>query len=214
MPLRMGQTDTVQKKCDTLCLAKVRNQERGGLAKGVSAESSLTPRRTKNTKHIGPSSTFGTQSATAKRGVHSCEKTLLKTPFSLFLIKEYTKAAQRLLDSTVTLRRWQATSDRHARSAQKQHNPQQHRAQQNFVGEQCDWRTGAPHDGNELRKYRVVACAHSSRALLYAYFNRSGSKGAFSFPGATWDHCRCAVEPSPSHIRCRTSIPMTPHHLR
>ena len=34
-------------------------------------------------------------------------------------------------------------------------------------------------------------------------FNRSGSEGAFSFPGATWDRFRCTVEPSPSHIRCR-----------
>ena len=36
------------------------NQEKGVLAKGVSAESSVTPKETKNT--IGPSTTFGTQS--------------------------------------------------------------------------------------------------------------------------------------------------------
>ena len=35
--------------------------------------------------------------------------------------------------------------------------------------------------------------------------NRSGSKGAFGFPGATWDRFRCTVEPSPGHIRYRCS---------
>ena len=39
--------------------------------------------------------------------------------------------------------------------------------------------------------------------VFFAYFNRSGSKGAFGLPGATWDHFRCTVEPSSSHIRCR-----------
>ena len=34
-------------------------------------------------------------------------------------------------------------------------------------------------------------------------FRRSGSKGAFSFPGATWDRFLCTVGPSPGHIRCR-----------
>ena len=66
-----------------------------------------------------------------------------------------------------------------------------------------DWTTGAPHDGNEWKKYRVVPRAHPSRTLLYVYFNRSGSKELFSFPGATWDRFRCTVEPSPGHIRCR-----------
>ena len=69
-----------------------------------------------------------------------------------------------------------------------------------------DWTSGAPHDGNWWKKYRVVARAHPSRTLLNAYFNRSGSKGAFSYPGATWDRFRCTVEPSPGHIRCRISI--------
>ena len=40
---------------------------------------------------------------------------------------------------------------------------------------------------------------------LYAYFYRKaascGSKGAFRLPGATWDHFRCTVEPSPGHMR-------------
>ena len=44
-------------------------------------------------------------------------------------------------------------------------------------------RPGHPRDGNEWKKYRVVPRAHPLRTLLYAYFNRSGSKGAFSFPG-------------------------------
>ena len=41
------------------------------------------------------------------------------------------------------------------------------------------------------------------RPFAYAYFSTSGSNGAFSLPGATWDHFRCTVEPSPGHIRCR-----------
>ena len=36
-------------------------------------------------KDIGPSSTFGTQSVTAKRGIPLCRNPLLKTPFSWFL---------------------------------------------------------------------------------------------------------------------------------
>ena len=28
------------------------------------------------------------------------------------------------------------------------------------------------------------------------------SKGAFRLPGATWDHFRCTVDPSPGHIWC------------
>ena len=70
-------------------------------------------------------------------------------------------------------------------------------------GDQNDWTTGGPYDGNEWKKYRFVPHAHPSRPLAHAYFSRSGSKRAFSLPGATWDHVRCAVEPSPSHIRCR-----------
>ena len=46
-----------------------------------------------------------------------------------------------------------------------------------------------------MRTPRVPFC--------HAYFNRSGSKEPFSFPGATWDRFRCTVEPSPGHIRCR-----------
>ena len=41
------------------------------------------------------------------------------------------------------------------------------------------------------------------RPCVFACFDRSGSKGAFRLPGAKWDHCRCTVEPSPGHIRCR-----------
>ena len=41
------------------------------LAKGVSAESSVTPKESKNIQGYGPSSSFGTQSATAKRGIHT-----------------------------------------------------------------------------------------------------------------------------------------------
>ena len=62
----------------TFCdLPKLRNQEKGGLAKGVSAEPSVTPKHAKIIKDIGPSSSFGTQSTTAKRGVHFCKNPFL-----------------------------------------------------------------------------------------------------------------------------------------
>ena len=51
---------------------------------------------------------------------------------------------------------------------------------------------------------------HSSRArplhpLVSACFNRSGNKAAFRLPGVTWDRICCTVQPSPGHIRCRSS---------
>ena len=53
------------------------------------------------------------------------------------------------------------------------------------------------------RKYRVVPRAHPLRpCVLLILFNRSGSQEGFRLPGATWDHFRCTVEPSPGHIRC------------
>ena len=51
----------------------LRNQEKGVLAEGVSVESSVTAKETKNSQEIGPSSTFGTQSTTAKRGITFCK---------------------------------------------------------------------------------------------------------------------------------------------
>ena len=70
-------------------LLTVRNQEKGVLAKGVSARvehHALKKCNAKYRKDIGPSSAFGNQSATAKRGVHLCKNPLLKTP--LFLIPD------------------------------------------------------------------------------------------------------------------------------
>ena len=68
-----------------------------------------------------------------------------------------------------------------------------------------DWTTEAPQDGHEWKKYRIIPHAYPSRTLHYVSFinNGSGSKGAFSFPGATWDRFRCTVEPSPDQTRCR-----------
>ena len=57
----------------------IRSQEKGVLAKEVSVESSVTAK--KIPKDLGPSSRFGTQRATAKRGVHFAKKNLLETPF-------------------------------------------------------------------------------------------------------------------------------------
>ena len=50
------------------------------------------------------------------------------------------------------------------------------------IGDRYDWTTGAPDDGNEWRKRRVVPRAHPSRPAFYAYFHRSRSKGAFRLP--------------------------------
>ena len=49
---------------------------------------------------------------------------------------------------------------------------------------------------------RCTSRAPFASPCFFAYFNRSGSKGAFRLPGATWDHFRCTVEPSPGHIGC------------
>ena len=45
------------------------------------------PRKQKAMKDIGPRSAFGTQSATAKRGVHFFKNPLAKTPFSWLLTR-------------------------------------------------------------------------------------------------------------------------------
>ena len=77
-------------------------------------------------------------------------------------------------------------------------------------GDRYVWTTGEPYDGMNGRS----ATSHLARtprtpltspcSLLSGY--RSGSKGAFKLPGATWDHVCCTVEPSPGHIRCRFNL--------
>ena len=56
-------------------------------------ESSVTAKEQKVPKDIGPSSAFGTQSATAKRGVYFCKNPLLKKPLSWFLIMSFFSSA-------------------------------------------------------------------------------------------------------------------------
>ena len=41
-------------------------------------------------------------------------------------------------------------------------------------GDRCDWTTGAPNDGNEWKKYRVVPRAHPSRAPFLCFFKKIG----------------------------------------
>ena len=77
-----------------------------------------------------------------------------------------------------------------------------------FFGDRYDWTTRGPNDGNEWRKHHVVPRAHPLPPLVYACLKRSGKKGASRLSGATWDHLRCAVEPSPGHIRCRVLPPL------
>ena len=51
-------------------IQSIRNQDKGVSAKGSLQNAVSRPRQQKIPKDIGPSSSFGTQSATAKRGVH------------------------------------------------------------------------------------------------------------------------------------------------
>ena len=51
-------------------LPKLRSQEKGVLAKGGFCKVQCYAQKNGNTKDIGPSSSFGTQSTTAKRGMH------------------------------------------------------------------------------------------------------------------------------------------------
>ena len=53
---------------------KIRNQEKGVLAKGVSAGSGVASKKSEHEliQDIGLGSAFDTQSATVKRGVHVC----------------------------------------------------------------------------------------------------------------------------------------------
>ena len=44
---------------------------------------------------------------------------------------------------------------------------------------------------------------------VLASLNRSGIKGAFRFPGATWDHFRVAVEPLHGDSQCRVCLDVT-----
>ena len=68
---------------------------------------------------------------------------------------------------------------------------------------QYDWTAGAPDNGNDWRKFRVVPRPHPLRPSFCPLFNRGGSRRAFRLPGAGGDHFHCTVEPSPGHIRCR-----------
>ena len=61
-------------------LTEVRNQGKGGLAKGFLQDPVSLPRDQKIVKDIGLDSTFGTRSATVTRGVFVCKNPLLKPP--------------------------------------------------------------------------------------------------------------------------------------
>ena len=50
-------------------------------------------------------------------------------------------------------------------------------------GDRYDWTTGAPHDGNEWKKYHVVPRAYPSRTLRHAYLIGLEAKGRFAFQG-------------------------------
>ena len=75
------------------------------------------------------------------------------------------------------------------------------------LGDPYDWTTGAPHDGNEWKKYVSYLVRTPRTPFFMLILVGPGSKGAFSFPGSTWDCFRCTVEPSPGHIWCRSTPP-------
>ena len=60
-------------------------KKKGVLAKRVSADSSVTPKNNKYPRSLDSNSTFGTQSATAKRGAH-----FAKTPFLSWFLHSLT----------------------------------------------------------------------------------------------------------------------------
>ena len=73
-------------KEDIFKRSKLKSYEKGVLAKGISAESSVTLKeKTKIPKDIGLSSTCATQSTTTKRGINVCKNPL---PRTLFLVPE------------------------------------------------------------------------------------------------------------------------------
>ena len=52
-----------------------------------------------------------------------------------------------------------------------------------FVGDQYDWTTGGPYDGNEWKKYRVAPRAHPLRPCVFAYLIGPEAKGFLDFQG-------------------------------
>ena len=66
-------------------IAHHQEPRKGGFSRGGFCTIQCTPKKLRMPQNIGHSSTFGTQSATAKRGVDVYENPLLKTPFSWFL---------------------------------------------------------------------------------------------------------------------------------
>ena len=71
---RFSQKTAGNRRSDSVTF--IRNKEKGVLAKGVSAESSVAPKKQKIPKGTGLGSTFGTQSATARRGRNVCKNAL------------------------------------------------------------------------------------------------------------------------------------------
>ena len=66
---------------------QIRNQEKGVLAKGVSAESRVTPKETKNTRGYWAQQYISHSEHHSQERPTSWHKPLLKTPFSWFLIR-------------------------------------------------------------------------------------------------------------------------------
>ena len=51
------------------------------------------------------------------------------------------------------------------------------------VGDQYDWTTGSPHDGNEWKKCRVVPHAHPPRTLFMLVLIGLEAKNLLAFQG-------------------------------
>ena len=73
-------------------------------------------------------------------------------------------------------------------------------AQSNMSG-RLGCRTMETNGGSSVPYLACTPCV----PLFSTLFNRDGNRRAFRLLGEGGDHVRCTVEPSPGHIRCRTS---------
>ena len=73
-----------------------------------------------------------------------------------------------------------------------------------FFGDQYDWTTGVPDNGNDWRKFRAVPRSYPlcSPCFVLRWIGLE-TKNVLDYQGRAGDHFHCTVERSPGHIRCR-----------
>ena len=74
------------------------------------------------------------------------------------------------------------------------------------IDDQYDWTTG----GARQWKWKEEVPCRTSRpplaSLCLLLFLKVWKQRGFETSRATWDHCRCMVEPASGHIRCRLKV--------